>query len=54
MSCVNEVGVKVNLASQQLLTYVSGLGPTLAKTLSPIERRMVRFAAGQTSRRCRD
>jgi uncharacterized protein len=26
MSCVNEIGVKVNLASQQLLTYVSGLG----------------------------
>jgi uncharacterized protein len=33
MSCVNEVGVKVNLASQQLLTYVSGLGPTLAKNV---------------------
>jgi len=33
MSCVNEVGVKVNTASQQLLTYVSGLGPTLAKTV---------------------
>ena len=33
MSCVNEIGVKVNLASQQLLTYVSGLGPTLAKNV---------------------
>ncbi|MFC2122246.1 Tex family protein [Bacteroidota bacterium] len=33
MSCVNEVGVKVNTASQQLLTYVSGLGPTLAKNV---------------------
>lgn len=33
MSCVNEVGVKVNSASQQLLTYVSGLGPTLAKNV---------------------
>ncbi len=33
MSCVNEVGVKVNLASQQLLTYVSGLGHTLAKNV---------------------
>jgi protein Tex len=33
MSCVNEVGVKVNSASQQLLTYVSGLGPTLAKNI---------------------
>jgi uncharacterized protein len=33
VSCVNEVGVKVNTASQQLLTYVSGLGPTLAKNI---------------------
>ncbi|MCJ7769196.1 MAG: RNA-binding transcriptional accessory protein [Dehalococcoidales bacterium] len=33
MSCVNDVGVKVNTASQQLLTYVSGLGPTLAKNI---------------------
>jgi len=33
MRCVNEVGVKVNTASQQLLTYVSGLGPTLAKNI---------------------
>ncbi len=30
MSCVNAVGVDVNTASQQLLTYVSGLGPQLA------------------------
>jgi uncharacterized protein len=33
MSCVNEVGVQVNTASQQLLTYVSGLGTTLAKNV---------------------
>lgn len=33
ISCVNEVGVKVNTASQQLLSYVSGLGPTLAKNV---------------------
>ncbi|NMM49648.1 Tex family protein [Marinigracilibium pacificum] len=32
-SCVNAVGVEVNLASKQLLTYVSGLGPTLAKNI---------------------
>lgn len=32
-SCVNLVGVDVNTASQQLLTYVSGLGPTLAKNI---------------------
>lgn len=31
ISCVNGVGVEVNTASKQLLTYVSGLGPQLAK-----------------------
>jgi len=31
VSCVNRVGVEVNTASKQLLTYVSGLGPQLAK-----------------------
>jgi len=29
-SCVNGVGVEVNTASRQLLTYVAGLGPQLA------------------------
>ncbi|MBI5409099.1 MAG: RNA-binding transcriptional accessory protein, partial [Nitrospirae bacterium] len=33
ISCVNGVGVEVNTASKQLLTYVSGLGPQLAKGL---------------------
>jgi len=32
-SCVNAVGVDVNTASQQLLTYVSGLGTQLAKNI---------------------
>jgi protein Tex len=32
-SCVNGVGVEVNQASVQLLTYVSGLGPQLAKNI---------------------
>ena len=32
-SCVNLVGVEVNTASEQLLTYVSGVGPTLAKNI---------------------
>ena len=31
ISCVNRVGVEVNTASKILLTYVSGLGPQLAK-----------------------
>ncbi|MBI4807001.1 MAG: RNA-binding transcriptional accessory protein [Desulfovibrio sp.] len=33
MSCVNAVGVDVNTASQELLTFVSGLGPALAKSV---------------------
>lgn len=33
MSCVNRVGVEVNTASKQLLTYVSGLGPSLAQNI---------------------
>ena len=33
ISCVNRVGVEVNTASRQLLTYVSGLGPQLAKNI---------------------
>jgi len=33
VSCVNSVGVDVNSASKELLTYVSGLGPSLAKNI---------------------
>ncbi len=33
VSCVNRVGVDANTASAQLLTYVSGLGPQLAKNI---------------------
>ena len=32
-SCVNMVGVNLNTASQHLLTYISGLGPTLAQNI---------------------
>ena len=32
-SCVNRVGVNVNTASKYLLTFVSGLGPTLAENV---------------------
>ncbi len=32
-SCVNAVGVEVNTASSHLLTYVSGLGPQLARNI---------------------
>jgi protein Tex len=33
LSCVNAVGVEVNMASPQLLAFVSGLGPALAKNI---------------------
>jgi uncharacterized protein len=33
ISCVNAVGVEVNMASKELLTHVSGLGPILAKNI---------------------
>lgn len=32
-SCVNLVGVNVNTASKELLTYISGLGPVLAQNI---------------------
>lgn len=32
-SCVNSVGINLNTASKHLLTYVSGLGPTLAQNI---------------------
>jgi uncharacterized protein len=32
-SCVNQVGVELNTASCQLLSYVSGIGPSLAKNI---------------------
>lgn len=38
MSCVNSVGVNLNTASLHLLTYVSGLGPTLAKNIVEYRR----------------
>jgi protein Tex len=33
ISCVNAVGVEVNTASEEILTYVSGLGPQLARNI---------------------
>ena len=31
--CVNQVGINLNTASRQLLTYVSGLGPVIAENI---------------------
>lgn len=33
ISCVNKVGVELNTASKHLLSYVSGIGPTLASKI---------------------
>lgn len=32
-SCVNRIGININTASKQLLTFVSGLGPALAQNI---------------------
>ncbi len=38
ISCVNRVGVNLNTASKHLLTYISGLGPTLAQNIVDYRR----------------
>ncbi len=44
VSCVNAVGVDVNRASAQLLTYVSGLGPQLARNILALRNEKGPFA----------
>lgn len=44
-SCVNLVGVNLNTASQHLLTYVSGLGPMLAKNIVEYRKANGAFAS---------
>nr|WP_155314206.1 Tex family protein [Desulfosarcina ovata] len=48
VSCVNGVGVAVNQASVQLLTYVSGLGPKLAKNIVAYRDENGAFASRDT------
>jgi uncharacterized protein len=45
VSCVNLVGVNLNTASQHLLMYVSGLGPTLAKNIVDYRKENGAFAS---------
>jgi len=45
MSCVNQVGVEINTASRQLLTYVSGVGPKLAQKIVEFRNEHGPFAA---------
>ena len=44
VSCVNAVGVDVNRASVQLLSYVSGLGPQLARNIVAVRNEKGPFA----------
>jgi uncharacterized protein len=45
MSCVNSVGVNVNTASKQLLSYVSGIGSTLAENIVTYRRQEGKFTS---------
>jgi len=45
VSCVNSVGVDLNTASKELLTYVSGVGPVLAKNIVEFRNKNGSFSA---------
>ena len=45
VSCVNQVGVELNTASPELLSYVSGLGPRLANAIVEYRNRNGSFAS---------
>ncbi len=45
ISCVNNVGVNLNTASQHLLMYVSGLGPALAKNIIDYRKEIGEFTS---------
>ena len=44
-SCVNKVGVNVNTASYKLLSYVSGIGPSLAKSIVALRDKEGKFGS---------
>ena len=47
VSCVNSVGVELNTASRELLSYVSGLGPALADKIVDYRNRQGAFTSRQ-------
>ena len=47
VSCVNNVGVELNTASKELLSYVSGIGPVLAKKIVDHRTKKGPFASRQ-------
>ena len=44
VSCVNQVGVNLNTASKHLLSYVSGIGPTLAENIIRYRSEVSKFS----------
>ncbi len=48
VSCVNQVGVELNTASRELLSYVSGLGPRLANAIVEYRNRNGPFTSRDT------
>lgn len=44
-SCVNKVGVDINTASEQLLSYVAGLGPALARQIIRFRSSIGKFSS---------
>ena len=47
VSCVNSVGVELNTASRELLSYVSGIGPSLADKIVDYRNRQGAFHSRQ-------
>jgi uncharacterized protein len=47
-SCVNQVGVELNTASKELLSYVSGVGPILAKNIVEYRNQNGAFKSRET------
>lgn len=47
VSCVNSVGVELNTASRELLSYVSGIGPSLAEKIVDYRNRQGAFQSRQ-------
>lgn len=45
ISCVNQVGVEINTASEHLLSYISGLGPALAKNCIDYRNKIGSFSS---------
>ncbi len=45
VSCVNQVGVNINTASKNLLSYVSGIGPSLAENILKYRNEVGKFSS---------